>query len=88
MLFETAGIGNPIMAAQNWYFINRCNKRPIATVSKNASIGSPIVAFYNCCYKLGLSFFLINLIFETILSRYFKNDGIWLSYPSALNTLE
>ena len=46
-LFETASIGKPIMVAQNRYFINRRNMRPIAVVSKNASIRSPIAAFYN-----------------------------------------
>ena len=64
--FETIGIGNPIIAPQNWCFINRCNRRPIAAVSKNTSIGSLIAAFYNHCYRLGLLFFfffLITLIF-------------------------
>ena len=58
-------------------------------VSKNAGIGSPIAAFYNYCYRLGSSFFfLINLIFETILSQRFKSAGIWLPYPSTLKVLE
>ena len=35
-LFENAGIGNPITAAQN----QRCNRRPIVAFFKNASIGS------------------------------------------------
>ena len=33
-LFETASIGNSIMASQNWRFNNRCNRRPIAAVPK------------------------------------------------------
>ena len=40
-LFQNAGIGNPIMAAQNQRFIKRCNRRPIAAFFKNAGIGSP-----------------------------------------------
>ena len=42
-LFESTGIGNPITAAQNRRFKNRCNKRLIAAVFKNAGIGSLIV---------------------------------------------
>ena len=49
--FETAGIENPITVAQNRRFNNYCNRRPIAAVSKNASIGSPIAVFYNCRYR-------------------------------------
>ena len=56
-LFETTGIENPITVAQNRRFINHCNRRSIVAVSKNANIGSPIAAFYNHCYRLGLSFF-------------------------------
>ena len=41
-LFESPGIGNPITAAQNRCFTNRCNRRPIVAVFKNASIGSLI----------------------------------------------
>ena len=40
-LFENAGIGNPIMAAQNQRFIKRYNRRPIAAFFKNTDIGSP-----------------------------------------------
>nr|XP_023892888.1 uncharacterized protein LOC112004883 [Quercus suber] len=40
-LFENAGIGNPIAAAQNRRFIKRCNRRPIEAFFKNAGIGSP-----------------------------------------------
>ena len=40
-LFESAGIGNPIMAAQNWHFTKHCNRRPIMAFFKNAGIGSP-----------------------------------------------
>ena len=43
ILFESADIGNPITAAQNRRFKNRCNKRLIAAVFKNAGIGSLIV---------------------------------------------
>ena len=56
-LSEIAGIGNPITAAQNWRFINRCNRRPITAISKNAAIESPIAVCYNCCYRLDLSSF-------------------------------
>ena len=56
-LFETTRIENPITVAQNWRFINRCNRRPIAAVSKNPGIGSPIAAFYNHRYRFGLLFF-------------------------------
>ena len=41
VLFENARIGNPIMAAQNRYFTNCCNRRSIAAFFKNAGIGSP-----------------------------------------------
>ena len=40
VLFENAGIGNPIMAAQNWHFTKHCNRRPIMAFFKNAGIGS------------------------------------------------
>ena len=40
-LFENAGIGNLITAAQNQCFTKCCNMRPIAAFFKNASIGSP-----------------------------------------------
>ena len=40
-LFENAGIGNPITAAQNRRFTKHYNKRPIAAFFKNAGIGSP-----------------------------------------------
>ena len=40
-LFENVGIGNPIMAAQNWRFTKHCNRRPIMAFFKNAGIGSP-----------------------------------------------
>ena len=55
-LFETDDIGNPITVAQNQCFINCCNRRPIAAVSKNTGIGSPTAAFYNHRYRLGLLF--------------------------------
>ena len=77
-LFETIGIGNPIIAPQNWCFINRCNRRPIAAVSKNASIGSLIAAFYNHCYRLGLLFFFF--------FNYF--NFLKVSYPGTLKALE
>ena len=38
-LFENAGIGDPITAAQNQRFIKRCNRRLIAAFLKNAGIG-------------------------------------------------
>ena len=83
-LFETVGIGNPIMAAQNRRFINHCNRRPIAVVSKYVGIGCPIATFNNHRYMLrsSLFFFLINLIFETILSRNLKSAGIGCPYSS------
>ena len=94
VLFETASIGNPIMVTPNLRFINRCNQRHIGAVSKNAGIRSPIVAFYNYRYRLGLSFFLINLILETILFRHFKSAGIGLltslmgkTYPNAFGSV-
>ena len=46
------------MTAQNQRFINRCNRRPIAAISKTASIGGPITAFYNRRYRLDLLIFL------------------------------
>ena len=55
-LFETDGIGNPITVTQNRRFINCCNRRPIAAVSKNTGIGSPTADFYNHRYRLGLLF--------------------------------
>ena len=55
MLFENAGIGNPITVAQNWCCINCCNRKPIAVVFKNDGIGSSIAAFYNRPYRLGLA---------------------------------
>ena len=45
-LFETTGIGNPIIAFQHQRFINRCNMRPIVAVSKTAHIGSSTAAFF------------------------------------------
>ena len=41
--FENAGIGNPIIAAQNQRFKKRCNRRPITAFFKNAGIGGPKV---------------------------------------------
>ena len=76
--FETIGIGNPIIAPQNWCFINRCNRRPIAAVSKNTSIGSLIATFYNHCYRLGLLFFFF--------FNYF--NFLKVSYPGTLKALE
>ena len=58
-LFETDDIGNPITVAQNQRFINRCNRRPIEAISKNAGIGSPIAAFYSRRYRLDLSSFFL-----------------------------
>ena len=70
VLYETAGIRNPITAFQHWCFINYCNMRPIAVVSKTASIGSPIVAFSNCRYRSKLSifynYFLNNNMFQKL----------------------
>ena len=41
-LFESAGIGNPIMVAQNQHFTNRYNRKPIVVVFKYIGIGSLI----------------------------------------------